>query len=199
MVSRVMIQVPIEILPAGHTCDPHGYELIYDCPQPMPMLLMLHIHHSRAADIVVPDQMTTDPSLPITSLSRWLRQLVQPHHGAGRAHSDRQQRRAEQQRHARSGTSQRPAAFGAGTPEETLVYLLGGRYCETDLLSETAWRLFKDAPLGWGRVQAICDFVHNHIVFNYANARPPAQPGKHSTSEPAFSRFGPLPWRCAAA
>lgn len=57
-------------------------------------------------------------------------------------------------------------------PDDVLVFLLGSRYCETDLLSETAWHLFKDAPLGWGRVQAICDFVHNHIVFNYANARP---------------------------
>ena len=32
-----------------------GYELIFDCPQPTPMVLMLHIHHTRAGDIVVPD------------------------------------------------------------------------------------------------------------------------------------------------
>ena len=32
-----------------------GYELIYDCPQPAPMLLMLNIHYTRAPDIVVPD------------------------------------------------------------------------------------------------------------------------------------------------
>ena len=38
-----------------------GYELIYECPQPTPMLLMLNIHHSRAADIVVPDLVTTEP------------------------------------------------------------------------------------------------------------------------------------------
>ncbi len=38
-----------------------GYELIYDCPQPTPMLLMLNVHHSRVADIVVADQLTTDP------------------------------------------------------------------------------------------------------------------------------------------
>ena len=33
-----------------------GYELVYDCPQPTPMLLMLNVHHARAADIVVPDR-----------------------------------------------------------------------------------------------------------------------------------------------
>ena len=32
-----------------------GYELIYDCPQPTPMLLIVNIHYSRASDIVVPD------------------------------------------------------------------------------------------------------------------------------------------------
>jgi len=57
-------------------------------------------------------------------------------------------------------------------PEETLVFLLGSRYCETDLLSETAWRLFGAAPSGWRRVQAICDFVHSHVEFGYEYASP---------------------------
>jgi transglutaminase-like putative cysteine protease len=56
-------------------------------------------------------------------------------------------------------------------PEETLLFLLGSRYCETDRLSEIAWNLFGHAPTGWGRVQAICDYVHRHIVFGYEQAR----------------------------
>ncbi len=56
-------------------------------------------------------------------------------------------------------------------PDETLVYLLGSRYCETDELSETAWALFGQTPLGWARVQAVCDFVQNHIRFDYMQAR----------------------------
>ncbi|MGZ3397032.1 MAG: transglutaminase-like domain-containing protein, partial [Isosphaeraceae bacterium] len=39
-------------------------------------------------------------------------------------------------------------------------------------LSETAWALFDKTPTGWGRVQAICDFVHQHIQFGYEHARP---------------------------
>jgi len=57
-------------------------------------------------------------------------------------------------------------------PEETLLFLLGSRYCETDRLSQTAWDLFGQTATGWGRVQAICDFVHNHIAFGYEHARP---------------------------
>jgi transglutaminase-like putative cysteine protease len=57
-------------------------------------------------------------------------------------------------------------------PAETLIYLLGSRYCETDRLTEAAWTLFGKSPLGWGRVQTICDFVHRHIAFGYEHARP---------------------------
>jgi transglutaminase-like putative cysteine protease len=56
-------------------------------------------------------------------------------------------------------------------PAETLVFLLGSRYCETDRLSQIAWDLFGKTPTGWARVQAICDFVHHHIVFGYEHAR----------------------------
>lgn len=56
-------------------------------------------------------------------------------------------------------------------PEEALLFLLGSRYCETDRLSETAWNLFGQTPAGWGRVQAICDYVHRHITFGYEHAR----------------------------
>jgi transglutaminase-like putative cysteine protease len=56
-------------------------------------------------------------------------------------------------------------------PDEALVFLLGSRYCETDRLSEIAWSLFGKTPLGWSRVQAICDYVHQHIAFGYEHAR----------------------------
>ena len=51
-----------------------------------------------------------------------------------------------------------------------LVYLLGSRYCDTDRLSDFAWAQFGNTDPGWGRVQSIVDFVHNHITFNYQNA-----------------------------
>ncbi len=56
-------------------------------------------------------------------------------------------------------------------PDDCLVYLLGSRYCETDRLSQIAWDRFGAIAPGWGRVQAICDFVHTHIRFDYMQAR----------------------------
>ncbi len=148
-----------------------GYELIYDCPQPTPMLLVLNIHYSRASDIVVPDHLTTSPSIPIAayrdSFGNWCTRLVAP---AGRL------RIASTGVVRDSGAPDIVATYAQqhpieDLPEEALIFLLGSRYCETEKLSEVAWRLFGQTPLGWGRVQAICDFVHNHITFGYEHAR----------------------------
>ena len=56
-------------------------------------------------------------------------------------------------------------------PDEALMYLLSSRYCEVDRLSQVAWDLFGHLPPGWSKVQAICDYVHGHIRFNYGDAR----------------------------
>jgi transglutaminase-like putative cysteine protease len=56
-------------------------------------------------------------------------------------------------------------------PNDALLFLLGSRYCETDRLSALAWSMFGHVE-GWARVQAICDFVHQHVSFGYHHARP---------------------------
>jgi len=55
-------------------------------------------------------------------------------------------------------------------PADALTFLHGSRYCETDILCETAWSLFGGTPPGWPRVQEICDFVHDHLHFGYEHA-----------------------------
>jgi len=148
-----------------------GYELTYDCPQPTPMVLMLNIHHTRAADILVPDRMVVEPFAPTTTyrdgFGNWCTRLVAP---AGRL------------RLSGCGVLRDTGAPDAAVlaerqdavldlPDDTLVFLLGSRYCETDRLTEIAWTLFGAAPAGGRRVQAICDYVHHHIAFDYQAAR----------------------------
>ena len=57
-------------------------------------------------------------------------------------------------------------------PVETLAYLTASRYCESDELIERAWDLFGATPSGWARVQAISNWVHNHVIFGYRFGRP---------------------------
>jgi transglutaminase-like putative cysteine protease len=149
-----------------------GYELIYDCVQATPMILTLNIHYTRMSDILAPDHLVTDPAVPLTAyrdgFGNWCSRIVAPP-GRIRLTTDAVVRDSGQPDIVAPEAQQH---LVQDLPEETLVYLLGSRYCETDRLSDTAWSLFGTAPLGWARVQAICDFVHHHIVFGYAHARP---------------------------
>jgi transglutaminase-like putative cysteine protease len=53
-----------------------------------------------------------------------------------------------------------------------LPYLLNSRYCEVDLLANTALELFGHLPRGWRRVQAVCNWVHDKVTFGYRFANP---------------------------
>jgi transglutaminase-like putative cysteine protease len=148
-----------------------GYELIYNCPQGTPMILIVNIHYSRASDIVIPDYLTTEPSVPITAyrdlFGNWCNRIVAP---AGQIRlSSRGVLRDSGQPDVVVPSAQQHAV--EDLPEETLGFLRGSRYCETDVLSQVAWDLFEKAPPGWARVQAICDYVHHHITFGYEYAR----------------------------
>jgi transglutaminase-like putative cysteine protease len=149
-----------------------GYELIFSHPQPTPAILTLNVHHSRCSDLVTPDHVHAVPSIPIQGYrdgyGNWCNRIVAPAgklkiwtdaviHDAGRLDAivpDARQHDVE------------------ALPDDTLVYLLGSRYCETDRFTEVAWRLFGNTPTGWARVQAICDFVHGHVQFGYEFASP---------------------------
>jgi transglutaminase-like putative cysteine protease len=148
-----------------------GYEIVYTHPQPTPMVVMLNIHYSRVAHLLIPDHLITQPAIPVSQyrdvFGNWCSRMVAP-----------------------AGTTTFTAnalIYDPGTvdyydtmaiqhdvnllPDECLQFLLGSRYCETDRLMDIAWGNFAHTQPGWARVQAICDFVHNQITFGYAYAR----------------------------
>ncbi|MBV8889816.1 MAG: transglutaminase family protein [Alphaproteobacteria bacterium] len=148
-----------------------GYDIAYDCPQPVPMLLMLSVHPSRLPDMQTPHRIAFDPPVeasefrdgfgnicsrlvaPGGTLAISFDALISDPGTPDRVVPDAVQHPIEQ------------------LPEDSLVFLLGSRYCETDRLSDTAWSLFGTSSPGWPRVQAICDFVHEHLIFGYQHAR----------------------------
>lgn len=60
----------------------------------------------------------------------------------------------------------------ADLPDETLVYTLPSRFVLSDVLSDEAWSRFGSLAPGYGRVQAICDFVNGHLRFSYGTSTP---------------------------
>ena len=148
-----------------------GYELVYDCPQPTPMILTLSVHYTRVSDMLIPDHLVADPPVPLTAYrdgyGNWCSRIVAPK-GLLKLSADALVKDTGLPDvvvwHARQSAVE-------DLPDETLLFLLGSRYCETDRLSDIAWQLFGHAPSGWGRVQAICDYVNKHITFGYEHAR----------------------------
>ncbi|WP_297356356.1 transglutaminase family protein [Paraburkholderia sp.] len=149
-----------------------GYELVYECEQATPMLLMLNTHYSRVQDVLSADVLKVDPPVPIAQyrdgFGNLCSRIVAPAGQIALSTTAVLEISAEPETIEPNGYQHSVEEL----PSETLVYLLGSRYCETDLLSDLAWRLFGKTPLGRPRVQAICDYVHRHIVFGYHHARP---------------------------
>lgn len=147
-----------------------GCRMEFSMAQPTPLIAMLNVHHSRYGGIVQADDLVTVPAVTMAGyrdgFGNLCTRMVAP---------------AGQFVIATNGVfldqgladPVAPTARQMDVPDlpsETLVYLLGSRYCDTDILSETAWRLFGAGSADWSRVQDICDYVHRHVTFAYEQA-----------------------------
>jgi transglutaminase-like putative cysteine protease len=155
----------------------YGYRIDLLCDAPTPVIAMLDVHPERRGDITTPDEPRVsafltgvelhDVSVYDDKFGNICRRVLSPAGGItiqaeGVIHDSGFPDPAEP-----SAEAHAPEQL----PDETLVYLLGSRYCETDQLSAIAWNLFGGIDGGWNRVQAVCDYVHNHIRFDYQQAR----------------------------
>jgi len=148
-----------------------GYELQYAFPQPTPVILMLNIHFTRVSDLAMPDQIVLSPSVPISGyrdgFGNWCSRILAPT-GSMTISSEFVVRNSGRPDPVVSDARQVPVEE---LPEDTLVFLLASRFCDSDRMLDLAWSLFGKTEPGWTRVQAICDFVHQHVTFGYEYAR----------------------------
>ncbi|MGF7149024.1 transglutaminase-like putative cysteine protease [Sphingomonas zeicaulis] len=148
-----------------------GYEIAFDAAAPTSMVALLSIHPSRNRDLRSPHRITTTPQVPmydfIDGFGNVATRLTVPAGGITLkadfviADSGRPDVRAPDV----------PVTPVDALPNDVLVYLMGSRYCETQHLMDDAWAMFGHIPSARDRVEAIVDFVHNHIEFGYHHAR----------------------------
>jgi transglutaminase-like putative cysteine protease len=149
-----------------------GYDISLNLSVPTAVVFVLRVHPTRARDLLKPENFRTEPALPVEEyFDRFGNHCgrVNPPAGIIRFLND-----------AVIWDSGEPDTFAPGAeqldvqqmPVETLDFVLPSRYCEVDSeLLDFAWQTFGKTPLGWSRVQAICDFVHSHLRFDYLQAR----------------------------
>ena len=149
-----------------------GFEIAFVFPEPTAMLLMLYLHPTRLPTVRVPEHLRVEPWVTVPDFfdshgNRCGRAVVPAGRVVFRNSAvvedcglpDLQVRDAQQ-------------VNVQDLPQEALPFLLASRYCEVDSeLKELAWKLFGSTPAGWPRVEAVSNFVHHHIRFDYQQAR----------------------------
>ena len=151
-----------------------GYDIELSVSAPMALIYLLHVHPSRSADLWTPEVVELSPSLPADEYFDGFGNLC------GRVNAPAGVGSVRFRSEAVINDSGQPDPVDwyawqhdpTQLPPATLQFLLPSRYCEVDSeLLQFAWNQFGHTPLGWPRVQAICDFVHRHIRFDYSQAR----------------------------
>ncbi len=149
-----------------------GFEITVSCPVPVPMLLALSVHSEFPGRLIGDDNVRnsdvqdlheyvdlfgnriTRATAPVGTTTFWSDCIAEVSGLPDEVSPTAKQLPLQE------------------LPDETLTYLMASRYCDSDLMGDFAWKQFGHTPTGWGRVQAICDFVHDHITFDYKFGRP---------------------------
>ena len=151
-----------------------GFDIELAITAPMALIYLLHVHPSRRADLVQPDIVTVSPGLTADEYVDSFGNLC----GRVNAYAGVSQVRFYSETVVQDSGLPDEVNWQAwqhdptDLPLETLQFLLPSRYCEVDSeLLNFAWMQFGNTAKGWPRVQAICDFVHGHLRFDYSAAR----------------------------
>ncbi|MEM8608270.1 MAG: transglutaminase family protein [Myxococcota bacterium] len=148
-----------------------GYDIVFEYPASTPVLAMLYYHPSREASVRYREGLGSEPRVRIADYTdsfgnRCARFIA----GAG-------QIRLRNEGLVEDSGIPDPQLIDAiqheiyALPDEALSFLFASRYCEVDRMLDVAWQSFGNTPPGWARVQAVCDFVHQHLRFDYLQAR----------------------------
>ncbi len=149
-----------------------GYDISFDLPAPVTVVALLNVHPSRVADLRAPDELSTDPALPLESFldsfgNRCTRFLAPK--GPLHLHNSTLLSDTGMPDAVSLHASEAPVHE---LPHDVLRFLYNSRYCEVDRFSNIALELFGSVTPGWQRVQAVCDWVHTKVSFGYQYARP---------------------------
>lgn len=148
-----------------------GYDIQFQVPLRAPMVVLLNVHPSRERDLREPDELVIEPQVSVQkyldSFGNRCSRFVAP---AGSVRLSNSTLIEDSGELDPQDTTAREIPVEE-LPAETLRCLLASRYCEVDLLSNIAVELFGHITPGWGRVQAICDWVHSKVTFGYNFAR----------------------------
>jgi len=145
-----------------------GCKLDLRCEPATPLLALVHVHSSMAPDLVAAEQLQVLPDRSYEVLAdqagnRWCR-LMAPSGSTSLSYSatiEVPDCTDPLLPHVRQCPIQ-------ALPIDAYRFLNASTYCDTAALMELAWSTFRGIAPGWPLVQAICDWVHERIRFDYS-------------------------------
>lgn len=149
-----------------------GYRITFDSAAPTPMNLLLSVHPERRGELITPDSVQFSVPCAVSThldgFGNLLTRVVAPP-GPVTFSSDFLINDTGEPDAVAMDAKQAPIE---DLPGDVLPFLAASRYCETDELTPLAWSLFGQTPSGWRRVQAIVDWTHQRLAYDYKRARP---------------------------
>ena len=148
-----------------------GYDISFNVPIDVSMLLALNLHPSRLPTAVRAEAMRVEPAIPLGQFNdSYGNTCSRIHVPAGSVRITNDAVVYDNGEPDETGTDAVQHTIEQ-LPPDVLQFLLSSRYCEVDLLKDIAWNLFGHLPKGWPLAKGIFDFVHNHVTFGYQHAR----------------------------
>ena len=148
----------------------YGYDITIESDGPLPMILQMSARPERQLDLRDTEAFATTPAVPYSTFvdrhGNFCRRLTAP---MGRFQMTQRALIADSGLPEPDFPDAREMPIEA-LPDDVLSFLMASRYVDTDQISQAAWDLFGNLAPGWGRVQAIMDWVHDHIAFDYMDA-----------------------------
>jgi transglutaminase-like putative cysteine protease len=148
-----------------------GYDIVFEHPVPTPIVAMLYLHPSCRRAIRRDEYLLIEPNVEVheyvDTFGNRCGRFTSP---AGRIRLWNDAVIEDSGAPDYQDPSARQLEIHE-LPDEVLGFLIASRYCEVDRMTVIAWQLFGPIPAGWARVQAICDYVHRHLRFDYLQAR----------------------------
>ena len=148
----------------------YGFDITIESQGPLPMILQMSARPERQTDLRGIEAFATDPGVAFSAFldpyGNSCRRLTAP---AGRFRMTQTAVIGDSGLPEPSFPEAQEMPVSA-LPDQVLGFLMASRYIDTDRVAQAAWDLFGQHPPGWGRVQAIMDWVHGHIAFSYGDA-----------------------------
>jgi len=168
----------------------YGFDIEFDLFQQTTVAAAMDVHPSRRGDVLQESSFTTNPSVPVETFIDSFGNLCRRVTGRSGSLAVRLEGVVRDSGLKDEVNWDAVAVPAADIPQDVLPFLMGSRYCETDILSDFAWANFGTIEGGWAKVQALCAQSIDEVQLSRRTANAHRSTGYGGTDRRVFYPSG---------